>query len=232
MKSKITVCIIFVAILLVPAYGKKGKDGNKYKPIVYEVGYEHDKWGTLPRDHIFKFRAYTTSFDGDDDNDGDGTGDKWGFPEWVAFEVRKKTIQVQVNRPSSWMSEEPLYAADKNVAPKDNSYHFAEATKEQHPYSITYNLSRGHMCPKNIANRLAKDADYNTHTILNACSQCQWFNNGIWKDLERLSSFNLRGKLNSGFDFHKVGWKCIYVTTPVSILELLILSLCPRLVIP
>ena len=43
------------------------------------------------------------------------------------------------------------------------------------------------MCPKNIANRLGKNADYNTHTVLNASPQKQWFNNGIWKDLERLT---------------------------------------------
>lgn len=187
MRYRITVCIIFVTALFVPAYAQKAKDSNRYREIVYEAGYEHDRWGTLPQDNIFTFRAYTTSFDGEDDNDGDGIGDKWGVPEWVAFEVRRKTMHVKANRPGSWMSEESLYAPDKNIAPKDNSYHFANATKAEHPYSLTYNLSRGHMCPKNIANRLGKDADYNTHTVLNACPQKQWFNNGIWKDLERLT---------------------------------------------
>ena len=43
------------------------------------------------------------------------------------------------------------------------------------------------MCPKNLANRLGTDADYNTHTVLNACPQWQWFNNGIWKNLEELT---------------------------------------------
>lgn len=187
MKSSKILFIIFAAGLFVPAYGQKAKDGNKYKPIVYEAGYEHDKWGISPHDQVFKFRAYTTSFDGEDDNDGDGSGDKWGVPEWVAFEVRRKTMHVKAKRPSSWMSEESLYASAKNVAPKDDSYHFLKTTKAEHPYSLTYNLSRGHMCPKNIANRLGKDADYNTHTVLNACPQKQWLNNGIWKDLERLT---------------------------------------------
>ncbi|MHC4743887.1 MAG: DNA/RNA non-specific endonuclease, partial [Planctomycetota bacterium] len=187
MKSKITTCIILVMIFFVPAYGQKAKDGDRYKEIVYEAGYEHDKWKTSPQDHIFKFRAYTTSFDGEDDNDGDGVEDRWGVPEWVAFEVRKKTVKTDVKRPRPWMSEESLNASDKNVAPKDNSYHFATTTKKDHPYSLTYNLSRGHMCPKNVANRLGDDADYNTHTVLNACPQYQWHNNGIWKDLERLT---------------------------------------------
>jgi endonuclease G len=43
------------------------------------------------------------------------------------------------------------------------------------------------MCPKNVANRLGANADHNTHTVLNACPQWQWHNNGIWKDLERLT---------------------------------------------
>ncbi len=62
------------------------------------------------------------------------------------------------------------------------AYHWHEF-----PYSLTYNLSRGHMCPKNIANRLGANADRNTHTTLNACPQWQWHNNGIWKDMERLT---------------------------------------------
>lgn len=98
MKHTIIVCIIFVTVLFVSAYAQKAKDGNRYREIVYEAGYEHDKWGTSPQDHIFTFRAYTTSFDGEDDNDGDGIGDKWGVPEWVAFEVRRKTMHVKANR--------------------------------------------------------------------------------------------------------------------------------------
>jgi len=187
MKCRITICIVFAFVLLVPVYAQKAKDGSKYKEIIYESGYEHDKWGTLPQDHVFKFRAYTTSFDGEDDNNEDSIADRWGIPEWVAFEVRKKTMHVKADRPSTWMSEETLYAPDKNIAPKATSYHFANTTKKDYPYSLIYNLSRGHMCPKNTANRLGKNADYNTHTTLNACPQKQWFNNGIWKDLERLT---------------------------------------------
>jgi endonuclease G len=187
MQFKKIFSIIFAVFFCVCCYGQEAKDGNKYKDIVYEAGYAHNKWGITPADHVFTFRAYTTSFDGEDDNDGDGVGDKWGVPEWVAFEVRRKTMQVKASRPSTWMSEETLYAPGKNIAPKDDSYHFTNATKAAYPYSLTYNLSRGHMCPKNTANRLGKDADYNTHTVLNACPQKQWFNNGIWKDLERLT---------------------------------------------
>ena len=97
--------------------GQKAKDGDKYKDIVYEPGYEHDKWGTSPTDHVFDFRAYTTSFDGEDDNDGAEAGDKWRVPEWVAFEVRKKTSKVKAERPSPWLSEDTLNADEKQVAP-------------------------------------------------------------------------------------------------------------------
>lgn len=186
MKCRITICIVFVFTVLAPAYAQKPKDGTRYKEIIYKSGYDHDKWITLPQDRLFKFRAYTTSFDGEDDDNGDGIADRWGVPEWVAFEIRKKTIHVKADRPSPWLSEETLYAPNKNIAPKDSSYHFEKATTKDCP-SLIHNLSRGHMCPKNIANRLGKDADYNTHTILNACPQKQWHNNGIWKDLERLT---------------------------------------------
>jgi len=186
-KLKTTSVLLFFVLAVLPAYGQKAKDGSRYKDIVYEPGYEHDKWKTTPRDHVFEFRAFATSFDGNDDNDGNGTPDRWGIPEWVSFDVRKKTMKVKANRPGEWMSEESLYALDKRVAPKDDSYHFAQQTKKDHPYSLTHDLSRGHMCPKNTANRLGKNADYNTHTVLNACPQKQWHNNGIWKDLERLT---------------------------------------------
>jgi DNA/RNA endonuclease G (NUC1) len=185
--DKILLIITIFTLPVFSIFGQKAKDGNRYKEIVYDNNYDHNKWGISPEDSIFKFRAYTTSFDGEDDNNDDGQSDKWGVPEWVAFEVHKKTSKIKVNRPSTWMSEESLYDPGVNIAPKHNTYHFANTTKAVFPYSLTYNLSRGHMCPKNVANRLGENADYNTHTVLNACPQYQWFNNGIWKDLERLT---------------------------------------------
>jgi endonuclease G len=44
--------------------------------------------------------------------------------------------------------------------------------------------------PRQIANaaneRISEKAAYETHTMLNACPQLQWQNNGIWKKLEGL----------------------------------------------
>ena len=76
--KKIAIAIFIVLMFFPEAYAQKAKDGTRYKPILYVQGYEHDKWGISPQDHVFEFRAYTTSFDGADDNDGDSIDDKWG----------------------------------------------------------------------------------------------------------------------------------------------------------
>ena len=47
---------------------------------------------------------------------------------------------------------------------------------------------RGHMCRKYHAFRLGDDADWNTHTVLNACPQKSDLNQGIWLDLENKCS--------------------------------------------
>jgi endonuclease G, mitochondrial len=175
---------ITVLLFVSPAHGKKAKDGHKYKPIHDPpAGYQHDRWKTEPRDHVFEFKAFITSFDGADDGDGDTEeNDKIGVPEWVAFEVRKKALKVSTTRPS-WMSEQTLNTKTAGlIAPKDASCKFKNSVKVTFPVSLTYNLSRGHMCPKNIANRMGANADHNTHTVLNACPQYQWHNNGIWKN--------------------------------------------------
>ena len=44
------------------------------------------------------------------------------------------------------------------------------------------------MCPKDTAERISRDAAYNTHILVNAVPQLQWQNNGIWKDIEQLST--------------------------------------------
>ncbi len=57
------------------------------KPVVLNPDYKHDRFNTQPKDIARFFRAYTVSFDGADDNNNDGTADKWGIPEWVAYEL-------------------------------------------------------------------------------------------------------------------------------------------------
>lgn len=158
--------------------------GAGYKPIVLDPSYEHDKWKTLPRDHVFEFAAYTTSFDGADDNNGDSSdSDKWGIPEWVSFEIKKLVVDHPLaNRPSKWLTNKDLN--DEGTAPTDSTY-AVSGTNKLKEVKGSYRYVRGHMCPKDTAERISADAAYNTHTVLNAVPQLQWQNNGIWKGLEQ-----------------------------------------------
>ena len=141
------------------------------KPIVLAPGYQHDRFNTQPKDIIRCFRAYTVSFDGQDDNDGDGSPDRWGIPEWVTYEMRKtpENLGKGPKRPSPWITDKALYAT--KIAPHDKSYGGS-------------GFSRGHMCMKSHAWRLGENADWNTHTVINACPQYQKLNAGSWLALE------------------------------------------------
>lgn len=157
MVKKYVICLL--AFLLVLAFAVKASD---FKPIVLDLTYDHDKWITKPRDIIKDFRAYTTSFDSKDDDVA------LGIPEWVAYEVKPQLTPLGAGptRPSSWITD-----SESGLAPTDDSYKNSK-------------YDRGHLCPKYTAFRLGTDADWNTHTTLNACPQAQGFNRGIWKNLE------------------------------------------------
>ena len=156
------------------------------KPIVLHPDYNHTKYAPKPtnNDIVRHFRAYTTCFDGDDDDDGDGTPDKWAIPHWVAYEIKQfpGTLSKGPKRPSPWITDIDLY--NKGIAPKDASYHFSKTWKEAHPDSPQLGYHRGHLCMKHHAWRLGADADWNTHTVLNACPQRSKLNGGIWCGLE------------------------------------------------
>lgn len=141
------------------------------KPIVLDPAYEHDKWQTSKPDILRKFNAYTVSFDGNDDDNCDGRPDNLRIPEWVAYEIRKFSGKLSRSTRPSWFTDEKLFT--QGIAPRDESYN-GEAT--------TWN--RGHMCRKEHAARISKDADYNTHSLLNAVPQADLLNKGIWLDLE------------------------------------------------
>ena len=133
-----------------------------YKPIVLDKTYQHDKWDIQPKDKVKKFRAFTVSFDGKDENK------MTGQPEWVAYHIKKSPkLAKSPKRPSSWIEDKEL----KYVAPDDKTYKHS-------------GYSRGHLCMKHIAWRLGRNADWNTHTTLNACPQIQKFNAGVWLDME------------------------------------------------
>lgn len=188
MKSLLLVICIPVLFALAGGEGKKNKSeveapGKRYRPIILDENFEHTKWGIEPSDLIFHFAAYTTSFDSDDDNNGDGKADVWGIPEWVAFEIKTKPEEMpKYKRPSPWLTHDSLFNIGK--APNDDTYKVSGAN-DMKVVKGNNRFVRGHMCPKNAADRIGENAGYNTHTVLNAVPQLQWQNNGIWKYLEK-----------------------------------------------
>ena len=181
-------CVItflgIVALILISAQPLGATD---FKPIVLDPNYNHTKYAPIPNqnDIVRQFRAYTTCFDGDDDDDGDGVPDKWAIPEWVAYEIKKYPGELPKGpkRPSPWITDLNLF--NQGIAPKDESYAFSKAWREANPNNPQLGYDRGHMCMKQHAWRLGANADWNTHTVLNACPQKSKLNQGIWLDLEK-----------------------------------------------
>ena len=151
-----------------------------YKPIQIHPDYDHDKYGTEPKDIVKEFRAYTANFDSDDDDNGDGWVDLWGIPEFVSYEIKKfnGTLGKGPGRPSTWLTDKEL--KEQGIAPNDATYRYSRAFRSSHPNWYV----RGHLCMKQHAWRLGENADWNTHTMLNAVPQRSKFNSGIWLDLE------------------------------------------------
>ncbi len=159
---------ILGVLLLTFALSARAAD---YRPIVIDPSYDHDRYNTQPKDVLRVFRAFMVSFDGRDDDDGDGGCDILGIPEWVAFEIKRHPDPPRSgpDRPSRWITDEPLF--ERGIAPNDDSYRNS-------------GFDRGHLCRKLTAFRLGADADWNTHTFLNACPQRAELNRGIWLYLE------------------------------------------------
>ncbi len=173
---------VVASLLLLPAAAGWAES---YKPIELDDSYAHDRWGTEPEDVVREFRAYTVSFDGADDDDGDGVPDRWAIPHWVAYEMKRypEELAKGPERPGTWLTDKELYA--EKIAPADASYAFSQKFRREHPESPQLGHDRGHMCMKQHAWRLGASADWNTHTMLNACPQKGELNRGIWLALER-----------------------------------------------
>ena len=178
--------IFFICLFALGSFFIQTVWAAEFKPIVLHSDYNHTKYAPKPtnNDIVRHFRAYTTCFDGDDDDNGDGTPDKWAIPHWVAYEIKQfpGTLSKGPKRPSPWITDIDLY--NKGIAPKDESYHFSKAWREANPDSPQLGYHRGHLCMKHHAWRLGADADWNTHTVLNACPQRSKLNSGIWCGLE------------------------------------------------
>ena len=161
-----------------------------YKPINLDPSYNHDRFSTVvtgpagEQNHIRNFRAYMTVFDGADDDNGDGVEDRLAIPHYVAYEMRRYegTLKKGPKRPSPWITDKKLWKL--RLAPKDQTYAYSTAFRSNNPNWYV----RGHLCMKQHAWRLGANADWNTHTMLNAVPQRQNFNAGIWLDLEDLTA--------------------------------------------
>lgn len=153
------------------------------KTIVLDATYEHDRFGILPAEIVRQFRAYTVSLDSPDDDDGDGISDKWAIPTWVQYEIKEfdGDLGTAPSRPD-WFTDDHLHSL--GIAGSNDSYHFSNVWRAANRDSPMLGYDRGHMCRKYHAFRLGDDADWNTHTVLNACPQKSDLNQGIWLDLE------------------------------------------------
>ena len=80
------------------------------------------------------------------------------------------------------MTEKELFK--KGIPPNEKSYHFPRAFRHANPESPQLGYDRGHMRMKQHAWPLGENADWNTHTVLNACPQKHVFNAVIWLDME------------------------------------------------
>lgn len=176
---KITYFVQILLLIISPGFLWSGE--FDLKPVVIDRDYEHDKWDIQPKDQLFEFAAYTVSFDGIDDDNGDNQSDLWGIPEWVAYEIKKLETDHKLSNRPGWKSDRNLY--ESGIAPKDDTY-AVSGVRDLREVKTDYRFVRGHMCPKDTAERISEDAAYNTHTVLNAVPQLQWQNNGIWKKLE------------------------------------------------
>ncbi len=151
------------------------------KPIVLDP--DHDKFITLPRDEVKKFRSFTTSMDSKGNDDNYGRGEANGTPKWVAYEIKiYNGVCIPTKSRPTWKAQQKYVV--NGIAPKDNSYVYSKPFRNAHSDRYV----RGHLQMKLIAERLGHDAAANTHTFLNAVPQRGKFNRGIWLDLEYITS--------------------------------------------
>ena len=168
-KSKTLPTGIGIALCLVlPIAAQAG-----LKPIKLNNVYDHARYA--PETDIKReFAAFTVSFDSKDDDDGDGKADIRRVPEWVAQHIKRTegTCVDTSERPNIWATDMDLFRS--GIAPNDASYKGS-------------GFDRGHMAAKLLAARVGPNAEWNTHTVLNAIPQRPRFNRQIWRSLEDLT---------------------------------------------
>lgn len=145
--------------------------------------HDHDRWGVPSGAIVKEFDAFISGFDNDDDDDGDGVGDRWGVPEWVAYEIQRTgETCVKTHERPGWTGDPTLQA--RGLMPTDDTYASGTAFRKRHPAWF----SRGHLAPKVHAERISKKAAEDTHSFYNAVPQRQPMNAGVWLRLEDLTA--------------------------------------------
>jgi endonuclease G len=162
-------------LLLIPTSGFAAD----YKPITLDPTYDHTKYSPVCNGYEKKFRAYTSCFDTKADD-----GKSWRIPDFVSYHMKEfeGDLAAGPSRPNPWITEDTLRSSDE--ISRDDAYRYSQQFRSDNPNWYV----RGHLAMKQHAWRLGEEADWNTHTMLNAVPQRQNFNAGIWLDLEYKSA--------------------------------------------
>jgi endonuclease G len=155
----------------------RGQGGVKELPYESMIpsGWDHDRFGTMPRSLMFSYGAFLSSFETPEDHKAESPYK--GIPKWVSYEMRAlldedgEPIHPQgAKRPVKWYELEGtdfLWKGEKLKPGIDASYR---------GFAVLWN--RGHMAARNHANRISWQEGCNTHTFVNAVPQYADMNQG------------------------------------------------------
>ncbi len=168
-----------ITLIFIVVFVSRGVFAADYKPITLNPDYDHTRYSPLCTGYEKQFRAYTTCFDTRDDD-----GQAWRIPDFVSYHMKAYSGELPAgpSRPNPWITEDVLRITDE--VSQDDAYRYSQQFRSDNPNWYV----RGHLAMKQHAWRLGEEADWNTHTMLNAVPQRQNFNAGIWLDLEYKSA--------------------------------------------
>lgn len=169
--------ILIIAFLLVSPLPATDAElvNERYKTINPRPDYEHTKYSPTCSGYEKEFGAYVSCFDS---LANDGVA--WRIPLFVSYHMKKYPGRLPKGpkRPSPWLTVSKLVSSGEMSS--DDSYKYSRSFRRQNKNWFV----RGHLAMKQHAWRLGEEADWNTHTMLNAVPQRDDFNRGVWLDLE------------------------------------------------
>ena len=165
----------------------KSDEGFSPYPVQATPGYDHERYAPKVREEFKRFGAYVSSFDSVDDDDGDGTPDLLAVPQWVSYELKGLSAQVDgtyrepdisIDRPNDWYKSPGLaflWTNRPGIRKRriDDSYD-----------GIGRVWNRGHLAMADHAQRISWQVSCNTHFFWNAVPQAADMNQGPWRHLE------------------------------------------------